>query len=696
MISLQYCGLLACTLLGLSGNATAAPAAPNLVVITLDTTRADHLGAWGWAHARTPNLDALAARGTRFARCDSAAPVTLPSHSTIFTGLLPPRHRVRDNGTFALTSDTRTLAEHVAAAGYDTAAVVSAVVLARRHGLDQGFRIYEDDLGTGYAAGTEVAERQADVTTAVALSTLAKLKPPYLLWVHYYDPHEEYRPPSRFADRATGPHRLYDGEISFVDEQLGLLLAKLPPNTIVAVVGDHGEMLGEHGETSHGLLLFAGARRVPLLFAGPGVPTGRVVDCLTRTSDVTPSLLSLAGLTPPAGLDGRSLFPLAPEARCDRVSYSESFLPYFAYRWYPLRALSDGLTLYLQAPKPALFDLSADPGEQRDLASTQPATARSWGERLRALLASSGESIEARVQPQNLLTADQRKQLEALGYLGALAGGHDDSRAITPALPDPRAMTDLARDLHLAADLVQQQRCAEALPKLQPIIARDPHNFPALTLAGNCLQTAGRPRDALPLFRRANEENPLSAVPVVNIASALRQLGQTSEAEREYRRALTLDPALAEAATNLARIERESGRLSAARGTLESALRAGAHSAELHLELGTAAAEAGDLSRALSAFREASRRDPTNTVALENAARAAFQLGKPKDAAILYEQLLRIDPKRLESWKTLGAIYVYELGDAPAAAAAFRQALRLEQDPTERQKLEALLVEIDR
>ncbi|HEX6862477.1 MAG TPA: sulfatase, partial [Thermoanaerobaculia bacterium] len=245
--------------LALAAAPLAGAPARNLVLITLDTTRADHLGAWGWPHARTPNLDALAARGTRFARCDTAAPITLPSHATILSGLYPPRHGVRDNGTFVLSPKVETVAERLAARGYDTAAVVSAVVLARRHGLDQGFRLYDDDLEAGYAAGTEVAERTAEATTAAALAAAEKLRAPFFLWVHYFDPHDEYRPPSRFADGAKGPHRLYDGEIAYMDEQIGKLLAGLPRDVAVAVVGDHGEMLGEHGEEHHGLLLHHGA-----------------------------------------------------------------------------------------------------------------------------------------------------------------------------------------------------------------------------------------------------------------------------------------------------------------------------------------------------------------------------------------------------------------------------------------------------
>ena len=662
---------------------------PNLVLITLDTTRADHLGAWGDKDARTPVLDALAARGTRFARCDTAAPITLPSHATLLTGLFPPRHGVRDNGTFVLSPKIETLAERLAAKGYDTAAVVSAVVLARRQGLDQGFRIYDDDLEEGYAAGTLVAERPAGATTAAALAALKGLRPPFFLWVHYFDPHEEYRPPTRFADSAKGPHRLYDGEISFMDEQVGELLKKLPQGTDVVAVGDHGEMLGEHGEQTHGLLLYRGVRRVPLILSGPDVPAGKVSDCLVRTADVTPTLLALAGVNPP-GLDGQSLLPLGTGKTCSRQTYTESFLPFFAYKWYPLRSLGGDRYLFMKGPKSSLYDLSSDAAEARDLAPSQGAAARTWEQRLVDLLKGMGESLNVPVRPENVLSEEQRRQLASLGYLGGVAEG-----PVTANLPDPRAMTGVARDLHVASKAVQEGRCKEALPQLNSIVKRDPHNFPALSLAGFCLRQAGRTDSALALFQRAAKENDLNAVPIADAAACLLDLGRKQEAEREFRRALALDPSLSDAAASLGRMLRQRGERKEALAVLETALRAGAHDPAVYLERGLNRAESGGVEAALGDFREAARRDPANPVPIENAARAAYQLGRRREAVQLYEQILRLQPSRLDLWKTVGAIYLYELEDRPAALRCFRTALTLEANPAERAKLEDLIRDLN-
>jgi tetratricopeptide (TPR) repeat protein len=703
-LSKYLVGLILALGVGVSPGANAEPIQPvtkprpNLVVLTLDTTRADHLGAWGWPHARTPNLDALAARGTRFERCDTAVPVTLPSHATLWTGRLPPGHGLRDNGTFVLADAERTLAEDLRAQGYDTGAVVSAVVLARRYGLAQGFRVYDDDLGAAASLGTQVAERPARDTTDAALRLIAGLKPPYFLWVHYYDPHEEYRPPSAFADRATGPHRLYDGEIAYMDSEIGRLLQALPPDTVVAAVGDHGEMLGEHGELSHGLLPFAGARRVPLLLAGPGVPSARTERCLARTVDLAPTLLALAGLTPPAGLDGAALLgPGAaalpagtdPCAGPRALSYTESFLPFFAYRWYPLRALSDGRELFLQAPRPSLYDLASDAAEAVDLAPRRPAPITGWTTRLETLLRRSGESLVDFEAPAQALTPEQMAQLQSLGYLSGGGGG-----TVTADLPDPRDKTEIALALHRAAEGVQQGRCGDQLRELQRIVREDAHNFPALSLAAQCLRDLDRTAEALPLFRRAATENPRSAVPIVNVAQALEKLGELKEAEREFRHALAIDPALGEAAAHLAAMLRGRGERAAALEVLDRVLAGGAHEGEVHRERGLALAELGRLEEALSAFREAARRDPQDAVALEDAARAAFHLGRDREAVILYETLLRLRPADVATWKTLGAIYIQRLEDAAQASRCFREALRLSRDPAEREELARAVAEL--
>jgi tetratricopeptide (TPR) repeat protein len=390
----------------------------------------------------------------------------------------------------------------------------------------------------------------------------------------------------------------------------------------------------------------------------------------------------------PQGLDGESLLPL-PGKACGRTSYSESFLPFFAYKWYPLRSLSTDRFFYLHAPKSSLYQIPSDPDEKTDLGSEQPAALPLWEKRLRTQLQKAGETLDSEVRPENVLSEEQRRQLASLGYTGGGSGG-----AVRPDLPDPRDMAEIADALHDAAADVQQGKCKEALPRLQEIVKKDPHNFPALSLAGNCLEVAGRLDSALALFQRASKENELSAVPVVNIAGCLKQLGKRAEAEKEYRRALTLDPSQGEAASNLAQLLDERGEKAAALKVLDASIAAGSYSAEVHLERGLTLVELNRFEDALRDFHESARRNPANPVPLENAARAAYRLGRQREAVQLYEDLLRLQPGRGDLWKTAGALYFYELGDKADAERCFRRALTLETNPAEREKIEETLEEI--
>lgn len=671
----------------------APQAAPAIVLVSLDTTRADHLGAWGYAHARTPNLDALARRGVRFARCDTAAPITLPSHATILTGRYPPRHGVRDNAIFDLPASETTVAEVLAARGFETAAVVSATVLARHYGLAQGFARYDDRLGPGAAA----VERRADGTTDAALTLLAGLERPYFLWVHYFDPHEPYAAPARWRSGAGGETPDYDAEIAFLDAELGRLLGALPSDARIIVVGDHGEMLGDAGEATHGLLLRHGARRVPLIVAGPEAKGGRRVDCLVRTADVAPTLLALAGvpasaLADPAELDGTSLLPLAAGGACPAgsVTYSESFLPFFSYRWYPLRALSDGAELYVHGRRPALYDLAADAAERRDIAGERLQSVARWAERLASRLAAMGSSLETAPAAPKPLSDEEIARLASLGYVSSSAGG-----SATSELPDPRDMVDIAQAVHAAHALVDGGRCDEALPKLTAILRRDPSNVPALNQSGLCLQTVGRLRSALGAFTRAAEVNPQSAVPARNAGNVLVQLGELDKAEAAFARALKLDPRSPGVAANLANLRRVRGDTAGAEAALAAAEAAGSEHPGIALERGMIAAAAGDLEAALSAFELAVERAPDDPNALANAAQAAALLRRSERAVALYRRLLEHHPERADAWFGLASVLFQQLGDKVGAREALRQAIAHETDTARRARFEGYLRQLE-
>ncbi len=690
-----------------AGTSASAPAP--IVLVTLDTTRADHLGAWGWPHARTPHLDALAARGVRFDRCDAVAPITLPSHATILTGRYPPRHGIRDNAIFTLPAEEVSVAEALQAAGWETAAIVSATVLARHYGLAQGFDHYDDTMTVGpRGQGTdpggnrgEAVERRADATTDAALAVLQGLRAPFFLWVHYYDPHEPYAAPSPWAKEATGPHAAYDAEIAFMDDQIGRLVRALPPNARIIVVGDHGEMLGDGGEPGHGLLLGPGARRVPLIIVGDeGASEPGVVDCLVRTADVAPTIRALAGLSAdgPTGqadqaIDGISLLPLARGAACelDALSYTESFLPFFSYRWYPLRTLSDGNELYLHGRPPALYDLTNDPKESNDLAEERADAVAAWGRRLEQTLTAMGASLDTSPGQAQPLSDEERARLASLGYVaGGASGG-----AVDGDLPDPRDMVDVAQIIQASHELVEAGRCDEALPKLTAVLRRDPNNVPAYNQSGLCLQTMGRLRSALNAFRRAAEVNPQSVVPVRNAGNVLIQLGELKAAEETFAQALTLDPRSPGVAANLSNLRRSRGDTAGARAALDTAEAAGSQHPGIAMERGMIAAAAQDFPAAFRAFSTAVDRSPRDPVALENAAKAAALGGQPTQAADLYRRMLDVTPERTDAWFALATVLLQQLGDKDGARTALERAIELETDPASRTRLEGYLRQLN-
>jgi choline-sulfatase len=344
----------------------------NLLLVTLDTTRADRIHAYGFEDIETPNLDRLAREGVLFEQAISPAPLTLPAHSSIFTGTFPPAHGVRDNGGFFLDESQTTLAERLQARGFTTGGFVGAYVLDHKWGIAQGFQTYFDDfdlskyqslsLGSVDRPGNEVADKALAWLDGIGSKR-------FFGWVHFYDAHSPYDPPEPFKSRYAG--HPYLGEIAFVDSQLGRLLAYLDAHhladrTIVVVMGDHGESLGEHGEGTHGFFVYQATMHVPLLIRTPyDTMAGRRVADTVRSIDILPTALELLGVKPSDPLEGTSVVPLMTGAKKELglAAYSEAIYPRFHFGWSDLRALTSGRFVYVAAPRPELYDLQQDPGE---------------------------------------------------------------------------------------------------------------------------------------------------------------------------------------------------------------------------------------------------------------------------------------------------------------------------------------------
>lgn len=521
----------------------------SVLLVTLDTTRADHLGCYGAEFAATPNLDALARSGVRFDAAISPTPLTLPSHASILSGMVPRRHGVRNNALFRLGKAPPLVTELLRRRGYRTAAFVSSVVLDRITGIDRGFEHYDDSVRVGPREAFNYEERAAIQTNEAVFRYLDQIAEPFFLWVHYFDPHLPYVPPGSF--RARFQDRPYDGEIAFMDEQFGQLLAAVRSQSkslLVVVAGDHGESLGDHGEDAHGLFVYQATQRVPLIVAGPGVARGRVVGEPVGLVDLAPTLLDLLGLPGLPDPDGRSLEPMLRGQKTDPRGYElESLFPMYAYGWAPLRGLVRGEFKYIQAPREELYRLSTDPNEMEDIAATSAKRVTRLSESLLDL--TEDDAIGPFEDDPEL--AEQRRRLESLGYLG----GGSCSEGDDPI--DPKDGVAWIADLEAGRRAYQSGRPNEGIEPLKRLLSRNPRNVPALLALAMCYLGSGQPEPAVAANREALEIRPDDDLVHFNLANALAALGRTNpdvlpEAREHYTRALELNPRFADAYLNFA------------------------------------------------------------------------------------------------------------------------------------------------
>ncbi len=456
----------------------------SVLLITLGTTRADVLSGDAASRELAPRIAALADGGVRFPRAYSVAPLTVPAHASLLTGLVPPRHGVRDNGMAALPESAETLAEVLGARGFDTAAFVSSVVLDRGFGLDQGFARYDQPELGPREAGHAQLERPAHDTARAAAAWLAQhdATRPFLLWTHFYDAHVPYRPAPEHLARAHGD--AYRGEIAALDDAVGEVLDALRAHgldqqTLVVLTADHGESLGEHGEPTHGALCYEAAVRVPLVLRFPGAPREPGPTRLASLVDLYPTLLALLGEPVPAGLDGVALFDAG--APRERGVYFESYAGYLNYGWSPLAGWLDGRGKYLHSSAPEFYLSLQDPAESKDLVlSRADDCARAQGEleRILARPALEPEALEEQL--------DLARALSALGY----ARGGDPSPLPSPlaacARPSPKACAHELQPLLVAHALFEEKRFAECRPIVEQIVRENPRHILALDLLALC------------------------------------------------------------------------------------------------------------------------------------------------------------------------------------------------------------------
>lgn len=559
---------------------------PNVLLISVDTLRADRLGCYGAAAVETPAIDAMARSGVRFENAFSPVPLTLPAHWTLHTGTQPWVHGVVDNGMVLARPPASTLAERFSAAGYDTAAFVAAFVLHRSFGLDRGFDYYDDGPAADAALDQVMhATAPADERVGQALRWLqsrekkaAEPSRPFFLWLHLFDPHSPYAPPSEF--RARYRDRYYEGEVAFVDTQIARLMAGLERSgeaaeTLVVLTSDHGESLGEHGEQTHGVLLYEATLRVPLIFRLPGGRrAGELRNDAATLADVAPSVLELAGLPPEPVADGRDLFASSRENR--RLG-AISEAPRRRLGWAPLFALREGPFKYIGGPRPELYDLAADPGERRNVLDEQRRRgadlARGVGEieaEMRSRLAAGGADEPG---------AETRAALAALGYVGSAAAGKGAA-----ALPDPKENIAWLGELDRAYQHFAEGRLDLAEAGFRGLLANaDQPSSNALEGLARVALLRGDPAAAEGAYQRLLEVDPESLTALAQLTLLARDRGDRPAALARARRLAEIAPRDANASRLLAESLAASGDAAAAEAEWQRGLAASPRAGWLRL-----------------------------------------------------------------------------------------------------------------
>lgn len=606
-------------------------AARNVVLITMDTTRADRMGFLGSNRGLTSRLDALAQQSTVFTRAYAQAPVTTDSHATILSGTYPQFHKVNDAGV-PLAKDVPFAPAIFRAHGYQTAAFVGAVILDPKAGgapgFDRGFDTYDagfHDRGPNQSRYDSI-ERRGDQVVAHALAWLSKHQTrPFFLWVHLYDPHAPYDPPEPYRSRyASDP---YDGEIAFMDAAIGTLLdgliaAHVYDNSIIAVMADHGEALGEHGELGHGVFLYATTIHVPLLLKLPG-NSGKRLDTRVGLVDVVPTLLESAAIPAPASIQGKSMLPLiraGGKEAGDRNTYAETDYPSRAFGWSSLRATRSGKYLFVEGPRRELYDEQGDPGEQHDLSSTATAVAGTLQEQLDQFRSKTSSS---RTGPKANIDRGAEEKLRALGYVMSTGG---NAKAVGGI--DPKDKIALANEMTSATLALEDGRLQEAILRLRGLIARDNSFAAAYSVLGSALIAAENYRESVPVLRRAIELHPQSVSSHYDLGRALFQLGDLTGAAPQFEAAVAGEPESADMHYSLASVYVRINRISDAKEELEKSLALRPNHYDANVMLGQVYLVQKTPARALPYLLKAEKIHPDAAQVHQLLANAYIQLGR--------------------------------------------------------------------
>jgi arylsulfatase A-like enzyme/Tfp pilus assembly protein PilF len=658
---------------------------PNVILITLDTTRADHLGCYGYPMPTTPNADALAGRGVLFAHASSVAPLTLPAHASILTGMQPTYHGVRVNGNTALGQSQETLAEVLSKVGYETGAFVGAFVLDGRWGLKQGFEHYDDrfdlkkykhlDLGTVQRPGNEVMD--------AALAWLESRKQgPFFAWIHLYDAHTPYEPPEPFLSKykGRGLAGLYDGEIAFADEQVGRCVSWLRANgidqkTVLVIIGDHGEGLGSHGEGTHGYFVYDYATRVPFLVVTPFAELAGIrVDSQVSSVDVFPTVLGLCGIGDGPKVQGGSLLPVMfhPRSPVETYAYAESMTPNLQFGWSALHSLRSTRYKLIQAPRPELFDLSADPGEETNVFDRNPAVASRMKARLDRLMAETSQDAPAPEAAD--LDQETLQRLAALGYIGAPVSPR--TSADKTSLADPKDKLRVFEAVQQAGEMVVKDDYAAAALILESALREDPKMPQALLMLGGAYNELGRNGEAKAQFDLVLKDDPKSVQALVGMASLLMKEGKTGEVVALCKQTLSLDDQNIQAYALLGEVYTGQKKPVQALPYLEKAVEIQPKLTQNRLNLAGCLIEVRQFARSEALLKEILKDYPRFPLAEFNLGLLYDEQGRLEEAKAAYTAEVTAHPGHFKARFNLGRV-LFQLGDDAAALGEMREVVKI-------------------
>ena len=652
----------------------------NVLLITIDTLRADRVGAFGGKKPLTPTLDRLAGEGIRLTRAYASAPLTLPSHASLMTAASPPVHGVRNNSLFRLGDKLPTLATLLKSAGYRTGAFVGAFVLDARFGLNRGFDVYDDrygekasgDPGEGPERRAEDVIRPAAAWIVNPQSAVRSPQSPWFAWIHLYDPHAPYSAPEPYASQ----HEPYDAEVAYTDAMVGRLLddlrgAGLLDRTLIVVTADHGESLGEHGETTHGVFVYDVTMKVPaVLWAGSRIGGG-ALDSVARVIDLAPTVLDLVGVAVPSTFEGRSLVPALKDPGTEQVpAYLEAMDAQLTRNWAPLTGLVAGAFKLIDLPVPELYDLAADPGETTNLFARNPERARALESRLRdhvAQLAARG-SAEERIA----LDADARRRLQALGYV---TGTADPGKRVYTDADDPKQLMGPANDLDRALAAFKQGAPDRGMAAVREIMRSHPQFTTAAGILASMQRDTGDLAGAVATLEDVVRRGIADQSLMVVLAGYLQEAGALDRSASLLEAVIAAHPDYAEAWNSLGVVYSRLGRHSDARAAFRKVIALDPTSAKAYENIGIDALAAGDPAAAVAALREALTIDPWLSAAHNALASVYLRQGREDDAIAEWRIALQSNPRMFDALYNLGMV-LYKAGRRDEARAYLERFVR--------------------